>query len=137
MEVDPIPPSTAPDQPSIDVAPTPVVSAPSKAPPARKPRASYPAPASRSLRARPSDTGQPGPATPSNASGLRRPTPKDLEYIQKRLGPEALIEKRDEVVRRKEEELKGVMDGHDTDVRERFHLERFISILEGYDPVVS
>ena len=44
--------------------------------------------------------------------------------------------KRDGVVREKEAEVKRVVDGHDDAVREKFHLERFISIFEGWDPKV-
>jgi hypothetical protein len=41
------------------------------------------------------------------------------------------------VVKEKDVELKDVVDKHDTAVREKFHLERYISIFEGWDPKVS
>lgn len=124
-------------QPGIALGPVPPIKTALKFTVPRKTRPSAPIPPSRSLRARPSD---PGPSTQihqSSPSGLRRPTPKELEHVHKRLGPDAVLERRDEVIKGKEAELKGVMDGHDDAVRERFHLERFISILEGYDPKVS
>ena len=33
--------------------------------------------------------------------------------------------------------MKGVVEGHDAAVREKFHLERFVTLLEGWDPEVS
>jgi hypothetical protein len=30
-----------------------------------------------------------------------------------------------------------VVEGHDAAVREKFHLERFVTLLEGWDPEVS
>lgn len=105
--------------------------------PPRKARPSLPAPAHRQLRGRPSDPGPSTKASSLSSTPLRRPTEKELEQIHKRLGPDSVLERRDEVIKRKEEELKSVIDGHDDAVRERFHLERFVSILEGYDPVVS
>jgi len=100
------------------------------------------APARRQLRARPSD---PVPvASPyrkprkSDAGvALRQPTDRELEYINSKLAPEHLDSRRDTVVKEKEGELKEVVDKHDTDVRERFHLERYTSILEGWNPKVS
>jgi hypothetical protein len=53
------------------------------------------------------------------------------------VGPEGVKARRDEVVHAKEEELRGVVDGHDNAVLEKFHLERYISLLEGWDPVVN
>lgn len=62
---------------------------------------------------------------------------KELEDIHRRLGAENVQSRRDELLKQKETELKTVVDEHDDAVREKFHLERFVSILEGWDPVVS
>lgn len=100
------------------------------------------APARRQLRARPSD---PSPAHNSHGkrrksdvgTALRQPTDKELEYIHSRLGPDHVISRREWVIKEKEGELKDVVDKHDTSVREKFHLERYISIFEGWNPKVS
>lgn len=100
------------------------------------------APARRQLRARPSD---PIPAPSSHnkrrksdvGTALRQPTDRELEFIHSRLAPEHVISRREIVVKEKEGELKDVVDKHDTSVREKFHLERYISIFEGWNPKVS
>lgn len=85
-------------------------------------------PANRPLRARASL-----PAPPTRASAA---PPKDIDKIRERLAPAAISFRKDELVKEKEESLRDLVDGHDTAVREKFHLERYISLLEGYDPVV-
>lgn len=85
-------------------------------------------PANRPLRTR---TSLPAPPTRSSAA-----PPKDLDKIKEKLTPSAISLRKDELVKEKEESLRELVDGHDTAVREKFHLERYISLLEGYDPVV-
>jgi len=103
---------------------------------------SAPAPR-RQLRARPSDLSAPSysPATKKARSDKdtipRQPTERELEYIHRQVSEDALANKRDAVVREKETELKAVVDRHDDAVREKFHLERFISIVTGWDPKVT
>ena len=63
--------------------------------------------------------------------------PKDLDKIKAKLEPEGIVSRREEVVKEKEGQLRELVDGHDTAVREIFHLERYISLLEGWDPKVS
>lgn len=100
------------------------------------------APARRQLRARPSD---PAPAPSPHGkrrqsdvnAALRQATDREIEHIQSRLAPEYLDSRREIVVKEKEGELKLVVDKHDTDVREKFHLERYTSIFEGWNPKVS
>jgi hypothetical protein len=96
--------------------------------------------ARRHLRARPSEPSTSWPVTKRARSDtntkLRPPTEKELGTINAALSEEALIIKRNGVIRDKEAELKVVVDKHDDAVREKFHLERFISIFEGYDPKV-
>jgi helicase SWR1 len=100
------------------------------------PLASTPAP--RTLRARASIPALP-PKSPSTTTpaGIRRPTEKELRQIQSRLGPEAVQDRKDELLKEKEEELRQVVDGHDTAVREKFHLERFVTMVTGWNPKVS
>ena len=96
--------------------------------------------AGRTLRARPS---QPQLATHSSSkssgpsSTHRSPSDKDLEHNKKYLGPEGVQSRREAIVREKEQKLRSLVDEHDTAVREKFHLERFISLLEGWDPKVG
>ena len=89
----------------------------------------------RSLRARPSAGGA-APAAMA-ASGVRKPSDADLELIKRRLGPVGVAERRDELVHEKEAAVKGVVDEHDTALRELFHLERFVTMITGWNPVVS
>lgn len=97
--------------------------------------------ARRNLRARPSEPSSiPSPiskrARSDTNTKLRPPTEKELDVVNKALSEEAILAKRDVVVKDKEAEVKRVVDGHDDAVREKFHLERFISIFEGWDPKV-
>jgi len=96
--------------------------------------------ARRQLRARPSEASTSSPASKkarSDINGqLRPPTEKELDFINASLSEEGIATRRDEVIKDKEAELKHVADEHDTAVREKFHLERFISIFEGWDPKV-
>ena len=97
--------------------------------------------ARRNLRARPSEPSAiPSPiikrARSDTNTKLRPPTERELDSITKALSEESLAAKRDGVVREKEAEVKRVVDGHDDAVREKFHLERFISIFEGWNPKV-
>jgi hypothetical protein len=99
-----------------------------------------PSPA-RSLRHRLSNsatTSSPGARTPNTPpSSIRKPSSKELAQIEKKLGPGGVVTRRDELIGIKEAELKGIVEGHDLAVREKFHLERFISLLENYDSDVS
>ncbi len=98
---------------------------------------------SQTLRVRPSQPVY--PISPVASSGkptspvvvYRKASHKELNNIYRRLGPEGLAARRDELLEEKETELKGVVEGHDDAVREKFHLEKFISLLEGWDPEVS
>ncbi|WVR06838.1 hypothetical protein IAU60_003874 [Kwoniella sp. DSM 27419] len=99
-----------------------------------------PPPSTRSLRARPSD---PGPATTASngstgASTIsRKLSQKELDNIHRRLGETGIQARREELVHAKETELKTVVDGHDAATREKFHLERFVTLLTGWDPEVA
>jgi len=89
----------------------------------------------RSLRARaslPATSAQ----TASRATRGAGP-PKDLDKIKAKLEPDGIVARREEVVKEKESQLRELVDGHDTAVREIFHLERYISLLEGWDPQVN
>ena len=86
----------------------------------------------RSLRTR---TSLPSAPVPSKATKNAGP-PQDLDKIKAKLGPEGVVARRDEVVKEKEGQLRELVDGHDTAVREIFHLERYVSLLEGWDPLV-
>ena len=87
----------------------------------------------RSLRIRLS---APGPTASPKASVKGGP-PKYLEVVKQKIGPEGVKARREEVVQEKEATLRDLVDGHDSAVREKFHLERYISLLEGWDPEVS
>lgn len=95
----------------------------------------------RSLRARPSETAAASPtASTSNAAictPLRAPTQKELDNIRRRLGDETVIARKEELLREKEGYLREVVDRHDTAIREKFHLERFVTLITGWDPDVS
>ena len=94
----------------------------------------------RSLRARPAN---PMPASASAleptspVAHLRKASTKELDNIARRLGPEGVALRRAEVLKENERALKAVVEGHDAAVREKFHLERFVTLLEGWDPEVS
>ncbi|KAL7421999.1 swr1 complex component [Cryptotrichosporon argae] len=81
----------------------------------------------RTLRTRPSD---PGPAHKT-----RELTADEAARVRAKLGDEGVAARRAEVVAQKEEELKAVVDAYDTAVRERFHLERYVSLIDAWDPV--
>lgn len=107
--------------------------------PAKKPKSAGPLP-SRTLRARPSDPlppGQNAPINTINLGPLRKPTEKELDNVHRRIGPEGVSQRREELLQGKELELKQLVDQHDTAVREKFHLERYVTILTGWDPDVS
>lgn len=57
-----------------------------------------------------------------------------MEKALQKLGPEGISSRRGEILREREAELRTVVDDHDMAVKEKFHLERYISILEGWDP---
>lgn len=59
---------------------------------------------------------------------------EELDKIMHKLGPQGTAERRDEQIQQREEELRTVVDDHDMAVKEKFHLERYVSILEGWDP---
>ena len=97
-------------------------------------------PRHRSLRPRPAD-----PASASVSSlepfspvpHIRKASMKELDNINRRLGPEGVGSRRAEMLKENEKALKTVVEGHDAAVREKFHLEKFVSLLEGWDPEVS
>ena len=94
----------------------------------------------RKLRTRLSEPSQnilPSEKRSDSVSTLRKPSEQELNYIQRRLGAEGVYVRRQELLKEKEAGFKQVVDGHDDAVREKFHLEKFISLLEGWDPVVS
>ncbi|GMK53622.1 hypothetical protein CspeluHIS016_0102080 [Cutaneotrichosporon spelunceum] len=64
----------------------------------------------------------------------RHITEHEMERIRFKLGPDGAKAQRDELVLERENELRVVMDAHDMAVKEMFHLERYVSILEGWDP---
>ncbi|WWC89087.1 uncharacterized protein L201_004005 [Kwoniella dendrophila CBS 6074] len=93
------------------------------------------------LRSRPSDPGpsiQPLPSpkipTPAPNAGYRQPTPREFDQISRRLGEENIRAKKEELLLEKEKQLKKVIDSHDDAIREQFHLERFITMITGWDP---
>ncbi|KAK6909822.1 hypothetical protein I203_103844 [Kwoniella mangroviensis CBS 8507] len=94
----------------------------------------------RALRARPSESGSlplalPSPKTPlPTPVSVRAPTPKEFNQISRRLGDENIREKREELLVEKEKQLKILLDGHDDAIREQFHLERFVTMITGWDP---
>lgn len=120
-----------------EIIPTP--STESALPKSRPPGRSAPAP--RTLRARPSTSApaasSASPSSKLSASSVRPPTEKESLLISRKLGPEALQTRRDELLRDKEQELRVVVDEHDTVVREKFHLEKYILMITGWDPEVS
>lgn len=93
-------------------------------------------PRSRSLRARPS--------LPSPSIGIPLTThsnghmtqSKGREAISHGLRQEAVIARREKRIAEKEKELKEVVQSHDGLIREKFHLERFVTLLEGWNPEV-
>ena len=89
------------------------------------------APRMRTLRAR-----QSIPSASSTTSGARKPTDAELEAISHRLGPAGVAERREERVKEKEAAVKTVVDEHDTALREKFHLERFVTMITGWNPAV-
>lgn len=94
----------------------------------------------RTLRARTSDppkAADPSAKPSSPTVALRKPSQKELNYVHWRLGVEGIAIRREELARQKEKELKAVVEGHDDAVREKFHLEKFVTLLEGWDPKVS
>lgn len=102
------------------------------------------APARRQLRARASIpaaapvNGSPGGRARADVSGLAQKwSERDIEYVHTKLAPENIIAKRNVVISNKEAELKTVVDEHDTAVKEKFHLERYTSIFEGWNPKAS
>lgn len=111
---------TAGSSHDIAAVDTPAVTTKSK----KKPRASLPTVPTRTLRHR---TSLPAPAY----------TTATIEEVKEKLAPEGVTAFREEKIKEREGQVRDVVDMHDGLVRERFHLERFVSILEGYDPVVS
>jgi hypothetical protein len=93
-------------------------------------------PRARTLRARPSLTNG-STSTSTSTSGTRKLSEAELQAIQHQLGPAGVAARRDELVQEKEALVKVVVDEHDTALREQFHLERFITMITGWDPAVS
>ena len=89
----------------------------------------------RTLRTRPSDLNLKDGFHHSPTTE-RGPTQQELDDIATRMSKENVQHRRDELLKAKELDLKGVVEEHDDAVREKFHLERFISLLEGWDPEV-
>ena len=147
MEIDPPPPTFGPTSAFDALADVPKVfessssSIPTSTGPSSgrsRPVASAPLP-TRTLRTRPSDPVSyvlPGKIVQHASPAGRDPTEEELGTIKRRLGEEGVRNRRDELVKEKEKGLKDLIEGHDAAVREKFHLERFISLLEGYDPEV-
>lgn len=97
-----------------------------------------PPPPPRTLRARASlPTAQPLPDSPASSNTLRPPTEKERNQLETRLGPKAVQSRREELISEKEAELRNVVDDHDSAIREKFHLERFVTMVAGWDPKVS
>ncbi|ORX35665.1 SNF2 family N-terminal domain-domain-containing protein [Kockovaella imperatae] len=91
----------------------------------------------RTLRARPSDPvsyAPPSRPVQSSAITAREPDEVEIESIRRKLGEDGIKERREELIKEKEAIVKQVVESHDAAVREKFHLERYISLLEGYDP---
>lgn len=51
-----------------------------------------------------------------------------------KLGPDGIAARREELIQEKEAQLRIIVEEHDMAVKEKFHLERYVSILEGWDP---
>lgn len=91
---------------------------------------------SRSLRARPS-LSSPSMGIPSTTHPNGHATQsKGMEAISQGLRQEAVIVRREKRITEKERELKEVVESHDGLIREKFHLERFVTLLEGWNPEV-
>ena len=148
MDIDPIPPTFDPaiaqqssDTPSADAPSQPAIPQGSPQPSSTRnvsvARAPLP---TRTLRARPSDPvsyAPPSKVVHTSTPTSREPNPHEIEAIKRKLGEEGISERREDLVREKEVVLKQLVEGHDAAVREKFHLERYISLLEGYDPEVG
>jgi helicase SWR1 len=93
-------------------------------------------PSGRTLRARPSLTGGAAPSAPTSNGSIKLGD-AEIDSIKRRLGPDGVAERRDELIRDKEASVKTVIDEHDTAVREKFHLERFVTMITGWNPAVS
>lgn len=100
----------------------------------RSSNASAPAPApARALRSR---TSLPAaPAAPTRPGSARVISNEEREHALYKLGTEGTLAKRDELVRDHEAQVRAIVEEHDMAVKEKFHLERYTSILEGWDPV--
>lgn len=94
-------------------------------------------PRSRCLRARPSlpDPFTGTPLLTPHANGLGAQA-KGMEAISHGLRDEAIIGRREKRITEKEKQLKEVIESHDGLIREKFHLERFVTLLEGWNPKV-
>jgi helicase SWR1 len=140
MDIDPPTPSVvvtpAQDdaQPAVDAVQEASTPSTSTSKPAKKfVRPSLPA---RALRARPSLPASTSSTSNGESSKLRPPTEKELAAVTAGLAPEALSARREETTKNKEKQVKDVVDDHDAAVREKFHLERFVSLLENFAPDV-
>jgi len=85
----------------------------------------------RALRARAS--GGPPPKKP-RTTGTRIITPEEEARAIWKLSAEGTATRRDEMIRDLETRVRAVVEKHDMAVREKFHLERYVSILEGWNP---
>ena len=109
------------------------------APPVTSIGATVAGPSRRILRARPSATGLPSSPVASPAArvkGLRQATQKELEDVQRRLGSESLSDKRQQTLSAREQQLQALLEEHDAAIREQFHLERFVTMITGWNPEV-
>lgn len=89
----------------------------------------------RALRTRPSEPAAPRRA--ARASSGRVITADEETRALFKLGPEGTAQRRIELLHELETSVRSVVDKHDMAVREKFHLERYVSILEGWDPAAA
>ncbi|KAK8864632.1 hypothetical protein IAR55_001882 [Kwoniella newhampshirensis] len=83
---------------------------------------------------RPAAISTPSSSPSTTLGSIRQPTQRELDNIHRRLGAESIGARRDELLQARERELKEVVEAHDDDVREKFHLERYVTILDGWNP---
>ncbi|ODN80583.1 hypothetical protein L202_02775 [Cryptococcus amylolentus CBS 6039] len=90
--------------------------------------------AARSLRARPSSIDVPTPGSSIAPGAGRGLSKRNLDVISQSLNSTSIEARREQRILEKEAELKDVVEEHDSAIREKFHLERFVTLLEGWDP---
>jgi helicase SWR1 len=92
---------------------------------------SAPGTGARRLRARASE---PGPAKKPRTTGTRIITADEEARAIWKLSADGTAARREDAMRELEARVRAIVDKHDMAVREKFHLERYVSILEGWDP---